>query len=288
MNTKLLRLSILPLLVALASGCSGDDGETGPAGPAGAAGQDGAPGADGQDGAPGAPGADGQDGADGTDGNFAVFTVQITNLTYSQPFSPAAVILHEPGYYVFQEGMPASVALENLAEGGDPSMVMSEAQAATQFLDVVNGGGTGQRSTGEESTLVVPMLDIDNLRLSVVTMLVDTNDAITGVNAVDVSNMAVGDSATYVGPSWDSGTEANLETADTMPGPAAQAAGGGGAAAGFDAARDDLFDRVRIHRGVLTSANATDASMEGLSTSVLTEGDRWDNPTSRIVITRTR
>lgn len=288
MNTKLLRLSVLPLLVALAAGCSGDDGAAGPAGPQGPqgpAGADGAPGADGQD---GAPGADGSDGENGSPSNFAVFTVEFTNLTYSQPMAPAAVILHEPGYQVFVEGEPASVALEQLAEGGSPAMVLAEAATATQYLDGVAGTLTPPRSVGTTNTVIAPLLDLDNLRLSVVSMLVDTNDAITGVNAADVSNLAVGASMTFTGPSWDAGTEANTETAATMPGPAAQAAGGGGAAAGFDAARDDLFDRVRIHQGAVTNANSDDPSMEGLSTSVLTEGDRWDNPTSRIVITRTR
>ncbi len=72
----------------------------------------------------------------------------------------------------------------------------------------------------------MPDLDADNLRLSIATMLVDTNDAFTGLNAMDISNMEVGDSRAFMAPSWDSGTEANLETADTMPGPAAAAAGG--------------------------------------------------------------
>lgn len=87
---------------------------------------------------------------------------------------------------------------------------------------------------------------------------------------------------------WDAGTEANTETAATMPGPAASAAGGGGEAAGYDVVRDDLADAVRLHQGVVTSANADDPSREGLSTSVLTEAHRFDFPTSRVVITRTR
>ncbi|MEP1740423.1 MAG: spondin domain-containing protein [Kangiellaceae bacterium] len=279
MKTKLFKLSLLTLLVTLATGCV-DDGDTGAVGPQGPAGVDGSDGADGQD---------GNDGANGTNGNTAVYTVQITNLTYSQPLSPAAIIMHEPGYYAFVEGQSASVELEQLAEGGDPSGIVSTASTQVQFLDgIATSGPIGPRSIGSESTLVVPDLDADNLRLSIATMLVDTNDAFTGLNAMDISNMEVGDSRAFMAPSWDSGTEANLETADTMPGPAAAAAGGGGTAAGFDAARDDLFDRVRLHAGAVTNANANDASKEGLSTSILTEADRWDNPTAKILVTRTR
>ena len=282
MNMNKLSLALLPLIAVLATGCGGDDGDNGATGPAGSAGVNGTDGTNGSDGA---------NGVDGTNGNLAIFTVQLTNLTYGQPFSPAAIVLHEPGFNTFIDGESASIGLEHMAEGGDPAGLMSEALAATQYLDAVTtGGATPPKSTGAMSTLLVPLLDIDNLRISFTTMLVDTNDAFTALNAADISNMTVGQSMSFMAPTWDAGTEANTETASTMPGPAASAAGGGGASAGFDAARDDLFDLVHFHRGVVTNANAnaSDGSKEGLSTSVLTEADRWDNPTARIVVTRTR
>ena len=282
MNNPIIKLSTLLMLSALLAAC-GDDGDTGPQGPTGPQGE---AGVDGQD---GADGQDGSDGQDGINGNSAVYTVQITNLTYSQPFAPAAVILHESGFHSFSEGEPASMGIEIMAEGGDPSMVITEAMDSTDFLDAQNSGGIlGPRSMGTELTLVVPELDADDLRLTVTTMLVNTNDAFTGLNAANVSNMAVGDIKTFMTVTWDAGTEANTETAATMPGPAAGAAGGGGEAAGYDVVRDDLADAVRLHQGVVTSANANDPSREGLSASVLTEAHRFDFPTSRVVITRTR
>lgn len=284
-TAKVLALSVVLALAA----CSGDDGRNGIDGVDGVDGVDGINGADGADGANGADGADGADGEDGVNGNSAVYTVQITNLTNAQPFSPVAIVLHEPGYHAFVDGEPASVALEELAEGGSNVSLMDDARSSINFLDVVSTSGpVPPKSVSAMQTLVVPELDADDLRLTVVTMLVNTNDAFTALNAVDVSNMEVGDIATFSAPTWDSGTEANTETAATIPGPAAQAAGGGGAAAGFDAARDDLFDVVYFHPGAVTSANAMDASAEGLSTSILSEGHRWDNPASRIKITRTR
>ncbi|MEC8374130.1 MAG: spondin domain-containing protein, partial [Pseudomonadota bacterium] len=222
MKTPIVKLSTLLILSALMTAC-GDDGDTGRQGPAGPQGEAGA------DGMNGADGADGEDGEDGVNGNSAVYTVQITNLTFAQPFAPAAVILHESGYMAFNEGMPASMGIEVMAEGGDPSMVISEAMASTDFLDAQNSGGIlPPRMTGEMQTLVVPELDADDLRLSVTTMLVNTNDAFTGLNAADVSNLAVGESKSFMTITWDAGTEANTETASTMPGPAAGAAGGGG------------------------------------------------------------
>lgn len=287
MNTKLKIVSIA-LAAVLLSACA-DDGDTGPAGPAGAQGPAGATGSDGVDGSDGADGSDGSDGAAGPSGGFGAFNVTVTNLTHGQPMAPSAIVVHEPGYNMFVSGQPASLGLEGLAEGGSPAMVLSEAQDAIQYLDAVSTAGiNGPGNTTEVMTVLVPELDLDNVRLSVATMLVDTNDAFAGFNAVDISNMAVGDSMTFIAPAWDAGTEANTETAATMPGPAAGAAGGGGAAAGFDAARDDIVDAVRIHAGVVTNENAMDASMEGLSTSVLNQSDKFDNPTARVVISRTR
>lgn len=283
MNMNKLSLALLPLVAVLATGCGADDGDNGAIGPAGNTGVDGTNGSNGTD------GMDGANGSNGTNGNLAVFTVQLTNLTYGQPFSPAAIVLHEPGFNTFVDGETASIGLEQLAESGKPAELMAEALAATQYLDAIaTDVATPPRAIGAMSTLLVPLLDIDNLRISFTTMLVDTNDAFTGLNAANISNMAVGQTKSFMAPTWDAGTEANTETASTMPGPAAVAAGGGGATAGFDAMRDDLFDLVHFHRGVVTSANASDESKEGLSTSVLTETDRWDNPTARLVVTRTR
>lgn len=284
-TTNLKHVFLLALLTGLAA-CSGDDGAQGPAGPQGAQGEQGPAGPAGPQGEQGAAGSDGQN---GTNGNLAVYTVQITNLTNAQPMAPAAVILHESGFNAFTDGQTATVGIEVMAEGGDPSMVIDEAQNSTTFLDAVSTGGIlPPKSAGTEQTLVVPLLDADDLRITVTTMLVNTNDAFTGLNAADISNMAVGDSKRFTTVTWDAGTENNTETAGSMPGPAASAAGGGGAAAGYDPTRDDIANVVRLHSGVVTNANATDPSREGLATSVLDESHRFDFPTSRIVVTRTR
>lgn len=209
----------------------------------------------------------------------AQFQVSVTNLTFAQPLSPVAVVLHRSGYNSFVDGETASSAIEILAEGGDNSALLSDAQSntATHIASLSTDGPIAPLSQSSTLTLDVPALDLSDLRLSVVSMLVHTNDAITGTNAFDVSNMAVGDEYTITGPTWDSGTEANTELATTMPGPDF-----GGE--GFNAARDDTIDRVRIHAGAVTSAS-TDF---GLASSSLADRHRFLNPTSRIQITRVR
>lgn len=272
MKDQLLKLSSLALLGVLMTACGGSSNNND---------DDGSEIVDG--------GGDTGGGDGGTDDDSALYTVQFTNLTFNQPLSPAAIILHTPGFNAFVDGEAASLGIEELAEAGSPDELLVEAQDSIYHLDSLpTTGATPPKTISEVTTLTVSSSDVENLRLSFATMLVNTNDAFTALNAVDVSGMTVDQSITFTAPSWDSGTEANTETADSMPGPAAVAAGGGGEAAGFDAARDDLFDRVHFHRGALTNANAEDASLEGLSTSVLNESHRWDNPTARVTITRTR
>ena len=273
-------------LAALLSACNGDDGAPGAVGPQGEQGPAGPAGPPGQD---GQNGQDGQDGQNGTNGNSAVYTVEVRNMTFAQPFSPVAVVMHEPGYQAFVDAEVASVPLEELAEGGSNVSFLEEARDSVNFLDAVSTDGPiPPKSTVTDLTLVVPELDADNLRITVATMLINTNDAFTALNAVDISDMEVGETAVYNAPTWDSGTEANVETAATMPGPAAQAAGAGGPAAGFDPSREGAEGVVHFHRGATTSANADDPSFEGLSSSILTEQHRWDNPTMRVIVTRTR
>jgi len=206
----------------------------------------------------------------------AQLEVRIINLTQAQPLSPVAVIVHNSGYNAFIDGETASTALETLAEGGDNSALIAEAEAAEQYLaHASTEGPVGPNISSDALTLTIEESELESLNLTVVTMLVNTNDAFTALNAVDISNLTVGQSRTFNAPTWDSGTEANSEASGTIPGPADTSED----KVGFDEVRDDILDLVRFHQGVVTNA-------DGLETSILGEIHRFDNPTSRVVITR--
>lgn len=257
MNT--LKLSMVTLATALVVGCGGGSGG-------------------------------GNDAGAAANVENAVYTVSVTNLTQSQPMSPPAIVMHTSEYSAFADTFPATFGLEVLAEGGSPADLLVEAQASTGHIASVSADQVqpiAPRMIGVDNTVTIPLDNADDVRLTVLTMLIDTNDAFTGTNGVDVSNMVVGSTRTFNVPTWDAGTEANTETADTMPGPAATDAGG--LAEGFNPVRDDNIQGVvHFHQGVVTSANSNDPSREGLSTSILQEIDRWENPASRIVVTRTQ
>lgn len=202
---------------------------------------------------------------------MASFDVTVSNLTNAQPLSPIAVIAHPSGYSVFAIGSAASVGLEELAEGGDNTALLAAANADSMVAAVISGGAAIGPAGSETVTVDVLQSELPGLRISVATMLVNTNDAFTALN-VAVESMAVGDVLTFYGVAYDAGTEADTETASHIPGPA-----GGGT--GFDAVRDDLADLVTMHRGIVSRD-------DGLNSSDLTEQHRFDNPVARIHIER--
>ncbi len=202
---------------------------------------------------------------------MAKFTVTITNITHDQPFSPIAIISHNDNYQAFTIGQAATAGLEVLAEGGDNSSFMQEASSSVDSN--AQASGSGIVAPGANETIEIEMLASEVARLSVITMLVNTNDAITGRANIDISQLANGDSVSFRGVVYDAGTERNTEAAGTIPGPA-----DGGE--GFNAARDDIADQITMHPGVVSMD-------DGLTTSVLTQAHRFDNSAIAIAITRT-
>lgn len=203
---------------------------------------------------------------------MATFAVTVNNLTNAQPLSPIAVIAHQDTFPVFEIGSPASPGLETLAEGGDNSALLAEANGVAGIGDTVSGaapiGPAGSETVNVSFAETAQAL----MTISVSTMLVNTNDAITGVNAIPLAGMQVGDRVTVQSIAYDAGTEANTEAAAHIPGPA-----GGGE--GFNAARDDLADRVAMHPGIV-------GQDDGFASSDLGEQHRFDNPVAEITIER--
>lgn len=194
------------------------------------------------------------------------YSITLTNLTYGQPLSPIAVALHGDTK-MWQVGQAASVALEKLAEGGDNTdFIALTANMATTSSE-------GPVPPGSSVTLAISTTEAMANYLTVVTMLVNTNDAFSGLTGVDISTLTVNQEKSWRLNVYDSGTELNNEAVGTIPGPA-----DGGV--GFDADRNDI-DLVGYHSGVVSKD-------DGLSSSVLTQAHRFDNPAVKLTITRTK
>lgn len=203
----------------------------------------------------------------------ATFEINVTNATNGQPLTPLAVIAHTSVYHAWTLGSAASTGLEMLAEGGDVSQFIADAQADAEVFETASSSNGPFGPGVTESVTIKVKKPGSDLQLSVAAMLANTNDAFTGVANVPVNDMEKGDSMTLLARVYDAGTERNSETATTMPGPAA-----GGE--GFNATRDDT-GFVSIHAGVVTAD-------DGLQSSVLNEGHRWLGPAAKIIITRTK
>jgi hypothetical protein len=194
------------------------------------------------------------------------YSVTVTNLTYAQPLSPLAVVLHNDSK-MWMTGEAASVSLEKLAESGDNSDFISGDEV------LASNSGDGVVMPGLAATVEVTTTDRNATFFTATTMLVNTNDAFTGLTGVDISSMAIDDVKSWNLNVYDSGTEANSEAMGTIPGPA-------DSGTGFDEARNDV-DFVAIHPGVVSQD-------DGLSNSVLTQAHRFVNPAIKLSITRTK
>ncbi|MBU2885461.1 spondin domain-containing protein [Gilvimarinus agarilyticus] len=206
------------------------------------------------------------------------FEVDVTNMTAAQPLSPVAVMSHGPELELLTVGSTASTELEVLAEGGDNSQLLAMAAEHQTTLATMSGEGVLTPGTTESVTLEFERPDSDDeldMQVSVVSMLVNTNDAVTAINGQSIASLNVGESVTFTGLSYDAGTEANTEHADHIPGPAAA----GGMQEGFSEVRDDFVNQVLMHSGVITAA-------DGLETSVLQAEHRWDNPVMLVKVSR--
>jgi hypothetical protein len=202
------------------------------------------------------------------------YSVKVTNLTPGQPFAPAALVLHTANYKAFEVGMAASLGLEKLAEGGDPTAFLAE--ALSNRATYTTAKGLGMILPGASETLMAEVslisADRDMVHLTLITMPANTNDAFTGINSINLSKMAVNETIIMDTVAYDAGTEKNTENAATIPG----LAGGG---EGFNPMRDDSPSLVLMHSGVITKD-------DGLASSTLSDAHRWDNPVARISITR--
>jgi len=209
--------------------------------------------------------------------DLAEFEIVVTNLSASQPMSPIALAMHNPDWTSFTTGEPASLALENLAEGGDNSTYLAAADASNNVFYSESGSGAISPGASETLTVQVNQSALGTLSFSVLSMLINTNDAVVAINNQSIASMSLNETLGFNALSYDSGTEANTETADTMPGPAAA----GGAQEGFNAVRDDVRDAVYVHAGVVTQS-------DGLASSVLSAEHRWDHPVFRVTVERTQ
>lgn len=185
------------------------------------------------------------------------FLVEIDNLTGGQPFSPPAVIAHANGFDVATIGGLASNDLELLAEGGDPSGVVSSAAMNTNVYQATSLGGPV--TPGSTGTINLGFINQAEINVTVVTMLVVTNDGFAHITASGLESLNVGQSTTVSAMAYDAGTEVNDELLTNVPGTGGE---------GFNAANPG--DAIAPHAGVTGAGGMTVPASAQFSGNVIT------------------
>ncbi|HHJ17944.1 MAG TPA: hypothetical protein ENJ80_14765 [Gammaproteobacteria bacterium] len=206
-------------------------------------------------------------------------SIEVTNLTNGIYFTPLLVSAHNHSVDLFEPGSTASASLQAMAEGGDVSGLVSdlEAAGADNVVNPAEGllapGATAYAdlSTGKR-----------NRYLSVVAMLLPTNDGFAGLDAISIPKRR--GTYTYYINGYDAGTEANNEIINGggAPGvPGIPADPGGNSGSGASGVTDTEHNTsVHIHRGTLGDMQA-DGGISDLDSSV----HHWLNPVAKVVIT---
>jgi hypothetical protein len=207
--------------------------------------------------------------------------IEITNLTHGFHFTPLLVGAHGAGSHLFQAGQDASDNLQIMAECGMISGLSADLD--NMGANKVENPAGGMLAPGATTPITSLMTTDGNTYLSLVAMLLPTNDAFVGIDNVKIPTAA--GTYTYYLNAYDAGTEANNELIDAS-GCAAGMAGIPGApgedtgTGGMGVTDDESNKTVHVHRGTLGDTEATGGKSD-LNSSI----HRWQNPVARLVIT---
>jgi hypothetical protein len=210
----------------------------------------------------------------------AQVTVEVTNATHGIYFTPLLVTAHDASTHLFEPGQTASANLQAMAEGGDITGLLTDLGGEDD--DTVVNPAVGLLAPGVGTTAVLDTTASGNTHLSLVAMLLPTNDGFVGVDAVELPTAP----GTYVYPlvGYDAGTEANDEqiTGGGAPGVAGipAAPGGDGGTDGSGVAAADTNGTVHVHRGTLGDTNPS-----GGASDLDSRIHRWLNPVALLRLT---
>ncbi|MGH3091858.1 MAG: spondin domain-containing protein [Gaiellaceae bacterium] len=201
--------------------------------------------------------------ADG--GGAKTWRVTIENLTPagpgapgSQPLSPPLFVVHSSRADVWSLGAVASHPVAAVAEDANNAPAESALAQVRGVRDVFTGAG-GPIPSGTSRTYTVETRGNFN-RLSVVSMLVNTNDAFTGLDSYRLR----GHGGELDRMAYDAGSERNNELAAFIPGPCC----------GNAFVRDPEGELIRMHSGI-EGVGDLDPAVWG-----------WEGPAARITIER--
>ena len=146
-----------------------------------------------------------------------MYEVKITNVTPGQVFAPILAVTHSPDMSIFMPGTQASAELRMMAEVGDISglMMMYEGMKGMGVMDVQSSGMGADGMIPPGVTKSIMISGMYGYRVSLVGMLVPTNDAFMGANLMLPGEGGMMSNAN----AYDAGTEMNDELCSSIPNP---------------------------------------------------------------------
>jgi hypothetical protein len=203
---------------------------------------------------------------DGDDeGTAKTWQVTVANLTPpgpgapgSQPLSPPLFVVHSGKADVWSVGEIASHGVAAIAEDANNAVLESALPSLPGVESVFTGAG-GPIPSGQSRTYSVETHGRFS-RLSLVTMLVNTNDAFTGLDSLRLS----GRRETLLTMAYDAGSERNNELRSHIPGPCCN----------NPFVRDPEGALIGAHEGITGRGQLAPATYD------------WDGPAARITIQR--
>ena len=205
--------------------------------------------------------------------------VQVTNLTQGIYYTPLLISAHTMETSLYELGQSASMELQMMAEGGDISGLSSMLNNAN--ADVIENPAMGLLAPGMSTTTMLST-QMDNDYLSIVSMMLPTNDGFIGLNGWKIPD-EMGTYTIYLS-AYDAGTEANDEIVNGggAPGvagiPASPNGNGETGGTGVTSTEDNMM--IHVHRG-----NLGDDDMMGGKSDLDNTVHRWLNPVARVVVT---
>ncbi|MDH5485234.1 MAG: spondin domain-containing protein [Gammaproteobacteria bacterium] len=205
-------------------------------------------------------------------------SISLTNLSHGNHFTPVLVAAHATQQHMYQLGEAASSSLQAMAEGGDISYLSTDFQALA--ADLVSNPAAGLMAPGQTVQFEMTTRH-DNNRLSIVAMILPTNDGFVGVDSLSIPKKR--GRYEYFLNGYDAGTEVNDEIingagAPGAPGIPADPLGANGSNAS-GAAQSENNQGVHVHRGVLG-----DTDVNGGISDLDSRVHRWINPVARLII----
>ena len=186
--------------------------------------------------------------------------VTVTNVASpgSQPLSPPLLVVHSRMADVWSVGEIASHGVAAIAEDAN-NAVLEAALAGGPGVRSASTGAGGPIPPGQSRSYVVET-DGGHGRLSLVTMLVNTNDAFTGLDSLRLNGQ--GTSLTTM--AYDAGSERNNELRSHIPGPCC----------GNPFVRDPEGAVIRHHEGIAGRGDLSPAAYG------------WAGPVARVTVER--